>query len=134
MPRDMVLSTSAALYSAGSTSIRGGAMGVSVQVFPLCRLYAPFFIEGCGSYVYRAIMRMNIHIGVGSDVVCSTLIGNARASTRGTDDRRFHAFLCPLIQTESSPCMRHCHESTLSFYGQKAKLTVTPPCVQNKFT
>ena len=32
-----------------------------------------------------------IHIGVGSDVVCSTTIGNARASMRGTDNRRFHA-------------------------------------------
>lgn len=28
------------------------------------------------------------HIGVGSGVVCSTLIGNARASVRGTDDKR----------------------------------------------
>ena len=27
-----------------------------------------------------------IHIGVGSNVVCSTEIGNARASTRGTDN------------------------------------------------
>ena len=27
-------------------------------------------------------------------VVCSTIIGNARASTRGMDNRRFHAFLC----------------------------------------
>ncbi len=27
------------------------------------------------------------HIGVDSDVVCSTLIGNARASVCGTDDR-----------------------------------------------
>ena len=33
-----------------------------------------------------------IHIGVGSDVVCSTLMGSARASMRGTDNRRFHAF------------------------------------------
>lgn len=33
------------------------------------------------------------HIGVGSGVVCSTLIGNARASVRGTDDKRCsHAF------------------------------------------
>ncbi len=31
--------------------------------------------------------------GVGSGVVCSTLIGNARASVRGTDDKRCsHAF------------------------------------------
>ena len=27
-----------------------------------------------------------IHIGVGSDVVCSTFIGNTRASVRGTDN------------------------------------------------
>ena len=32
-----------------------------------------------------------VHIGVGSDVVCSTIIGNARASVRGADNRRFHA-------------------------------------------
>ena len=32
-----------------------------------------------------------IHIGVGSDVVCSTIIGNARASEGGIDNRRFHA-------------------------------------------
>lgn len=32
------------------------------------------------------------HIGVGSGVVCSTLIGNARASVRGTDDKRFPRF------------------------------------------
>jgi len=35
-----------------------------------------------------------IHIGVGSNVVCSTVIGNARASIRGTDNRMVHAFLC----------------------------------------
>lgn len=35
---------------------------------------------------------MIIHIGVGSDVVCSTIIGNARASEGGIDNRRFHAF------------------------------------------
>lgn len=36
------------------------------------------------------------HIGVGSNVVCSTTIGNARASIRGTDDRSSHAFLCDI--------------------------------------
>ena len=30
---------------------------------------------------------MDFHIGVGSDVVCSTLIGSGRASVRGTDNR-----------------------------------------------
>ena len=37
------------------------------------------------------------HIGVGSDVVCSTLIGSARASMRGTDSRMNHAFFMSLI-------------------------------------
>ena len=36
------------------------------------------------------------HIGVGSNVVCSTTIGNARASIRGTDDGSSHAFLCDI--------------------------------------
>ena len=33
--------------------------------------------------------------GVGSSVVCSAVSGNAKASISGTDNRRFHAFLCP---------------------------------------
>ena len=33
-----------------------------------------------------------IHIGVGSDVVCSTIIGNARASVCGTDNRTISRF------------------------------------------
>ena len=33
-----------------------------------------------------------IHIGMGSDVVCSTKIGNVRASTRGTDNRTTSRF------------------------------------------
>ena len=32
------------------------------------------------------------HIGVGSDVVCSTGLGSARASMCGTDNRTTHAF------------------------------------------
>lgn len=39
------------------------------------------------------------HIGVASNVVCSTLIGNARASMRGMDNRTVHAFfLCPYVK------------------------------------
>lgn len=34
------------------------------------------------------------HIGVDSYVVCSTIMGNARASMCGIDSRTFHAFLC----------------------------------------
>ena len=59
--------------------------------FYLCSSY-PFGYDGW-LYLYR---RGSIsHIGVGSDVVCSTLIGNARASDCGMDNRMVHAFLCP---------------------------------------
>ena len=37
------------------------------------------------------------HIGVASNVVCSTLIGNARASMRGMDNRTVHAFFYVLM-------------------------------------
>ena len=38
------------------------------------------------------------HIGVGSNVVCSTTIGNARASTRGIDNRTIpRFFLCQIV-------------------------------------
>ena len=40
-----------------------------------------------------------IHIGVDSGVVCSTLMGNARASVRGIDNRRFHAFFVSCIDS-----------------------------------
>lgn len=38
------------------------------------------------------LSRAYIHIGVGSNVVYSSGLGNARALTRGTDNSRFHAF------------------------------------------
>ena len=41
------------------------------------------------AYMFR--MDLIFHIGVGSNVVCSTEIGNARALVRGMDNRRFHA-------------------------------------------
>lgn len=34
-----------------------------------------------------------IHIGVGSNVVCSTGLGNARASERGMDNKWFPRFI-----------------------------------------
>ena len=43
-----------------------------------------------GGYIYIVYIGLLtvtiIHVGVGSNVVCSTLIGNARAFTRGTDN------------------------------------------------
>ena len=47
----------------------------------------PIFIGDTDSFGYVCI-----HIGVGSNVVCSTSIGNARASVRGTDDSKFPRF------------------------------------------
>ena len=48
---------------------------------------------GYRMFVYVGLpMVAVIHIGVGSDVVCSSGLGNARALVRGTDNRRFHAF------------------------------------------
>lgn len=45
---------------------------------------------------------MIIHIGVGSDVVCSTIIGNARASEGGIDNRRFHALFMSILLLTSN--------------------------------
>lgn len=39
-----------------------------------------------------------IHIGVGSDVVCSTTIGNARASIRGMDNRTIPRFFMSVFK------------------------------------
>ena len=38
-------------------------------------------------FVYVPYIGFDCHIGVGSDVVCSTLIGNARASVCGMDNQ-----------------------------------------------
>ena len=51
---------------------------------------------------YGLLMEMIIHIGVGSDVVCSTIIGNARASVCGTDNRRFHALFMSILLLTSN--------------------------------
>lgn len=52
---------------------------------------------GAKRIVYIGLLTVaNIHIGVGSDVVCSTIIGNARASVCGMDNRTISRFfLCP---------------------------------------
>ena len=55
-------------------------------------------VEYC-TYVYflhigfnYSMWRHIYHIGVGSNVVCSTVSGNAKASEGGTDDERFPRF------------------------------------------
>ena len=47
--------------------------------------------------LYRSLYGNDFHIGVGSDVVCSTIIGNARASTRGMDNRTIPRFFMSII-------------------------------------
>ena len=39
-----------------------------------------------------------VHIGVGSGVVCSTGLGNARASVRGIDNKRSHVFFMSMTE------------------------------------
>ena len=55
--------------------------------------------ERCAIDMLKALKSI-YHIGVGSDVVCSTAIGNARASVRGMDKGWFHAFFmsCRLVE------------------------------------
>ena len=47
--------------------------------------------------LYRSLNGNDFHIGVGSNVVCSTTIGNARASTRGMDNRTIPRFFMSII-------------------------------------
>lgn len=47
--------------------------------------------------LYRSLYGNGFHIGVGSDVVCSTIIGNARASVRGMDNRTIPRFFMSII-------------------------------------
>ena len=52
--------------------------------------------------LYRSLNGNDFHIGVGSDVVCSTIIGNARASEGGIDNRRFHALFMSILLLTSN--------------------------------
>ena len=66
-----------------------------------------------------------IHIGVGSNVVCSSGLGNARALVRGTDNRRFHAFLCPFeIKNRLNGITKMKRTIAKCFLQRKAKKTV----------
>ena len=47
--------------------------------------------------LYGFLYGNGFHIGVGSDVVCSTIIGNARASVRGIDNRTIPRFFMSII-------------------------------------
>ena len=47
--------------------------------------------------LYRSLNGNEFHIGVGSNVVCLTTIGNARASVRGMDNWTIPRFLCQIV-------------------------------------
>ena len=63
----------------------------------MCLYASPFSQTALG--LLSVLKGGYIHIGVGSDVVCFILIGNARASIRGTDNSEGStSFLCPFAK------------------------------------
>ena len=68
---------------------------LSIPVEPCMHRLYPFGMQS--NVLYRSLNGNDFHIGVGSDVVCSTIIGNARASTRGMDNRTIPRFLCQIV-------------------------------------
>ena len=70
----------------------------TVDVLGMCLYASPLPIWSTNS-VFPHGLGYYIHIGVGSDVVCSTLIGNARASVRGIDNSDDSTLFCVEHQT-----------------------------------
>ena len=70
-------------------------------------------------FIYDCIVWLTyIHIGVGSDVVCSTTIGNARASVRGMDNKtipRFFYVLPEMKESEGTFKRKHTDMSNVPF-------------------
>ena len=62
----------------------------------ICETYFVFYLAQQSMVHLMGIVY--IHIGVGSDVVCSTAIGNARASIRGTDNRTIPRFFYVMLK------------------------------------
>jgi len=79
----------------------------TVDVLGMCLYASPLPIWSTNGV--RRALGYYIHIGVGSNVVCSTAIGNARASTRGTDNSDSTLFLCQASsQYKKGPIWAHC--------------------------
>lgn len=57
---------------------------------------------------------LDCHIGVGSNVVCSTIMGNARASTRGMDNRTVPRFFV-------SSCLEDINKNNNTIMNKKIK-------------
>ena len=59
--------------------------------------------------------------GVGTSVVCSTGLGNAKASTRGTDDGTVHAFFVPISYRFTTPRIINLNTSPDFLYQGRMK-------------
>ena len=70
--------------------------------------------------LYRSLYGTDFHIGVGSDVVCSTIIGNARASTRGMDNRTIPRFFMSII-TDLTSDIRNDMNALLNAHTPKGR-------------
>ena len=79
--------------------------------------------------LFRSLYGCDFHISVGSNVVCSTGFGNARALVRGTDNRTTHAFFVSVYQVKS--LIRYHHDMGKYCATSDVKSTVgdnqTPP-------
>ena len=62
-----------------------------------------------------------MHIGVGSNVVCSTGLGNARASVRGTGSEQFPRFFC----ARKSIHLNNCRLGD----GRRKRVVLMKPCL-----
>ena len=70
--------------------------------------------------LYRSLNGNDFHIGVGSNVVCSTTIGNARASTRGMDNRTIPRFFMSII-ADLTPDIRNDMNALLNAHTPKGR-------------
>lgn len=69
------------------------------NITPEEAFWAYLCIQRCAIVVLIGLQMAEIsHIGVGSDVVCSTGLGNARALTRGTDNRTVSRFFMSITE------------------------------------
>lgn len=70
--------------------------------------------------LYRSLNGNDFHIGVGSNVVCSTTIGNARASTRGMDNRTIPRLFVSII-ADLTPDIRNDMNALLNAHTPRGR-------------
>ncbi len=70
--------------------------------------------------LYGSLYGNGFHIGVGSDVVCSTIIGNARASVRGMDNRTIPRFFMSII-ADLTPDIRNDMNALLNAHTPRGR-------------